>query len=90
MSIRYVDTARGTEHDQPRICDRWTHHTPSRSYAVRQRFSKRIEKCFGWGKTIGDLQKSRFVGSQKLHFQFVLTFAAYNLVRMRNLGVVSC
>jgi hypothetical protein len=31
--------------------------------------------------------KSRFVGCEKLDFQFVLTFAAYNLIRMRNLGV---
>lgn len=32
------------------------------------------------------MRKSRFVGREKLDFQFVLTMAAYNLVRMRNLG----
>ena len=41
-------------------------------------------------KTIGGLRKSRFIGREKLDFQFVMTFAAYNLIRMRNLGVVSC
>ena len=39
---------------------------------------------------VEDLRKSRFVGRAKLDFQFVLTFAAYNLVRMRNLEVAAC
>ena len=59
-------------------------------YATSQRFRKRFEECFGWAKTVGGLRKSRFVGREKLDFQFVLTMAAYNLVRMRSLGVVSC
>jgi hypothetical protein len=49
-----------------------------------------IEECFGWVKTIGGLRKSRFVGREKLDFQFVLTFAAYHLIRMRNLRVATC
>ena len=36
------------------------------------------------------IRRSRFIGREKLDFQFVMTFAAYNLIRMRNLGVVSC
>ncbi len=59
-------------------------------YRVSQTKRKRVEECFGWLKTIGGLRKSPFVGREKLDFQFVLTFAAYNLVRMRNLGVVPC
>jgi len=51
---------------------------------------KRIEECFGWAKTVGGIRKSRFIGREKLDFQFTLTFAAFNLVRMRNLGVASC
>ena len=43
-----------------------------------------------WAKTVGGLRKGRFGGRKKLEFQFVLTFAACNLVRMRNLGVASC
>ena len=50
---------------------------------------KRIEECFGWAKTVGGLRKSRLVSREKLDFQFVLTMAAFNLIRMRNLGVVS-
>ena len=59
-------------------------------YATSQMIRKRIEECFGWTKTICGLRKSRFIGREKLDFQFVLTFAAYNLIRMRNLKVVSC
>ena len=59
-------------------------------YLTSQTIGKRIEECFGWAKTIGGLRKSRFIGQKKLDFQFVLTFAAYNLIRMRNLKVVSC
>jgi len=69
------------------IDERTTRHP---SYATSQTIRKRIEECFGWAKTIGGLRKSRFIGREKLDFQFVMTFAAYNLIRMRNLGVVSC
>ena len=64
--------------------------TRHEGYCVSQTKRKRVEECFGWLKTIGGLRKSPFVSREKLGFQFVLTFAAYNLVRMRNLGVVSC
>ena len=59
-------------------------------YRLSQNKRKRVEECFGWLKTVGGLRKSRFVGKEKLDFQFVLAFAAFNLIRMRNLGVVSC
>ena len=54
-------------------------------YLASQTIRKRIEECFGWAKTIGGFRKSRFIGREKLDFQFVLMFAAYNLIRMRNL-----
>lgn len=69
------------------IDERTTRHE---GYRLSQTKRKRIEECFGWLKTIGGLRKSPFVGRDKLDFQFVLTFAAYNLVRMRNLRVVPC
>jgi hypothetical protein len=69
------------------IDGRTTRHS---GYASSQTIRKRIEECFGWAKTIGGLRKSRFIGREKLDFQFVMTFAAYNLIRMRNLAVVSC
>ena len=43
-----------------------------------------------WARTVGGLRRSRFVGREKLDFQFLLTFAACNLVRLRNLGVAPC
>ena len=79
--------AQNTSNRSSAIDGRTTRHS---GYATSQVFRKRIEECFGWAKTIGGLRKSRFVGREKLDFQFVLTFAAYNLIRMRNLGVVSC
>jgi IS5 family transposase len=79
--------AQNTSNRSSAIDGRTTCHE---GYAVSQRIRKKIEECFGWGKTIGDLRKSRFVGCEKLDFQFVLTFAAYNLIRMRNLGVAGC
>ena len=45
--------------------------------ATSQTIRKRIEESFGWAKTIGGLRKSRFIGREKLDFQFVMTFAAY-------------
>ena len=69
------------------IDGRTTRHT---GYATSQTIRKRIEECFGWAKTIGGLRKSRFIGRKNLDFQFMMTFAAYNLIRMRNLGVVTC
>ena len=59
-------------------------------YRASQTIRKRIEEGFGWLKTIGGLRKSRFIGREKLDFQFVLGAAAYNLVWMRNLGLVAC
>jgi hypothetical protein len=79
--------ARNDTNRSPAIDERTTRHP---GYATSQTIRKRIEECFGWAKTIGGLRKSRFIGREKLDFQFVMTFAAYNLIRMRNLGVVSC
>jgi len=78
--------AQNDTHRSSAIDGRTTRHP---GYATSQTIRKRIEECFGWAKTIGGLRKSRFIGREKLDFQFVMTFAAYNLVRMRNLGVVS-
>jgi transposase len=79
--------ARNDTNRSSAIDGRTTRHP---GYATSQTIRKRIEECFGWAKTIGGLRKSRFIGREKLDFQFVMTFAAYNLIRMRNLGVVAC
>lgn len=54
-------------------------------YAVSQRIRKRIEEGFGWGKTIGPLRKVKVRGIDKVDQLCTLTYAAYNLVRMRTL-----
>jgi transposase len=56
-------------------------------YAVSLRKRKRIEEIFGWLKTVGCLRKIRHRGKRKVQWIFTLAVAAYNLVRMRNLGV---
>jgi transposase len=58
-------------------------------YGLSQRCRKKIEEYFGWMKTIGRLDRSRWVGRWKLKQQVELTAAAYNLVRMRKLLVSS-
>ena len=79
--------AQNTNNRSSAIDGRTTRH---RGYAMSQRFRKRIEECFGWAKVIGGMRKSRFVGREKLDFQFMMVMSAYNLVRMRNLGVAAC
>jgi len=43
---------------------------------------KRIEEPFGWIKTVGGLRKTRHRGCALVEWFFVLTAAAYNLVRI--------
>ena len=79
--------AQNTSNRSSAIDGRTTCHE---GYAISQCMRKRIKEGFGWAKTIGSMRMSRFVGCAKLDFHFVLTFAAYKLVRMRNLEVAAC
>lgn len=63
--------------------------TRHEGYKVSLKIRKRIEEAFGWIKTIGNLRKTRHRGVEKVDWYFALTAAAYNLVRMRKLGVAS-
>ena len=56
-------------------------------YKVSQRFRKRIEEVFGWLKTVGMFRKTRYRGVRKIDWHFTLAVTAYNLVRMKNLGI---
>lgn len=58
-------------------------------YKVSLRIRKRIEEAFGWIKTIGNLRKTRHRGVDKVGWYFTLALSAYNLIRMRNLGVAA-
>ena len=54
-------------------------------YTISQRLRKRVEEIFGWIKTVGNLRKTRHRGIERVGWMFILTAAAYNLVRIRNL-----
>jgi len=54
-------------------------------YVISQRKRKRIEKSFGWLKTIALMRKVRHRGIHKVGWVFTFAAAAYNLVRMRRL-----
>jgi transposase len=56
-------------------------------YAVSLRKRKRIEEIMGWVKTVACLRKIRHRGVKRVRWIFTFAVAAYNLVRMRNLGV---
>lgn len=58
-------------------------------YAVSQKKRKRIEEVFGWMKTVGLMRKTRHRGVRRVGWMFAFTAAAYNLVRMRNLALVT-
>jgi transposase len=55
-------------------------------YRLSQLKRKRIEESFGWLKTIALMRKVRHRGIFKVGWVFTFAAAAYNLVRMRNLG----
>jgi transposase len=78
--------AQNNSHRASAIDGRTTRHN---GYRLSQRARKRIEETFGWMKTIAQFRKVRYRGTQKLDWYFVFTATAYNLVRMRNLGVAA-
>jgi transposase len=55
-------------------------------YAVSQRTRKRIEEVFGWLKTVGLMRKTRHRGRRRVGWMFTFAVAAYNIVRLKNLG----
>ena len=76
--------AQNTTNRSSAIDGKTTHHP---GYSTSQKIRKRIEECFGWMKTIGQIRKTMYQGLEKVGWQFSLHAAAYNLVRMRNLGL---
>lgn len=60
----------------------------SEGYAISQQKRKLIEQGFGWAKTVGGMRQVMVRGLKKVDQMFVLTMAAYNLVRMRTLGQI--
>jgi hypothetical protein len=64
--------------------------TRQSGYLTSQAIRKRIEKCFGWPMTIRWFAQESVHWARKAGLQFVLTLAAYNLIRIRNLDGLSC
>ena len=60
----------------------------SEGYALSQRKRKLIEQGFGWAKSVGSIRQVMVRGLKRVDQLFVLTMAAYNLVRMRTLGKI--
>jgi transposase len=56
-------------------------------YAVSQRKRKLVEQVFGWMKTVGGLRQMKHRGGRLVDWQVTFAAAAYNLVRLRTLGV---
>jgi transposase len=78
--------AQNTSGRRSAIDGRTTRHP---GYEVSQRVRKRVEEIFGWVKTAAGMRKTRYRGVRKVGWMFTLAAAAYNLVRMRNLGVAA-
>ena len=64
------------------IDGRTTRHA---GYEISQRKRKQIEECFGWLKTVANLDQTRHRGQERVGWVFVLGAAAYNLVRLTKL-----
>ena len=78
--------AQNTSNRSSAIDRRTTRHT---GYEVSQRKRKRIEEVFGWLKTIGLMRKTRHRGVRRVDWMFTFAAAAYNLVRLRTLGLAA-
>jgi len=76
--------AQNTTNRRSAIDGRTTCHP---NYHISQKIRKRVEEIFGWMKTVGVFRKTRYIGQEKVAWHFSLIAAAYNLVRMRNLGL---
>jgi transposase len=74
--------AQNTNGRSSAIDGRTTRHA---GYAVSQRIRKRIEEAFGWMKTIGGQEKTKFRGRDRVGWAFTFAAAAYNLARLPKL-----
>jgi transposase len=66
------------------IDGRTTRHA---GYAISQQKRKLVEQVWGWMKTVGLLRKLRHRGGELVDWVLTFTGAAFNLIRLRNLGV---
>jgi transposase len=71
--------AQNTTNRRSAIDGRTTRHA---GYAISMIKRKRIEEPFGWMKTVGMMRKTRHRGRPLVAWFFVLTAAAYNVIRI--------
>lgn len=89
----FVDTLRSmnvrahvTQRKHSAIDARTTRHA---SYVASQQKRPLIERTFGWMKAIAGMKKVKLRGLRKVDWLFVLTAAAYNLLRIPKLTTLS-
>lgn len=61
----------------------------SPGYAISQIVRKRIEEIFGWAKQIGGMAQVKLRGTARVDWRFLMTLAAYNLMRLYKLPTPS-
>lgn len=54
----------------------------TKGYASSQWIRKRVEEIFGWAKTVGGQDRTRFRGRWRVAWSFLLTMTGYNLLRI--------
>jgi len=54
-------------------------------YRISQVIRKRIEEVFGWKKSAAGRRQTKFRGVERVGWSFVMTAAAYNLIRLPKL-----
>ena len=74
--------AQNTNRRRSAIDRRTTRHP---GYAISQYVRHRVERVFGWGKTIGLMRKTRHRGAKRVGWAFTFIAAAYDLVRISRL-----
>jgi transposase len=74
--------AQNTTRQRSAIDARTTRH---HGYHLSQWCRHRVERIFGWMKTVGLMRKTRYRGVAKVDWIFTFTAAVYNVMRMRNL-----
>jgi transposase len=74
--------AQNTSGRRSAIDARTTRHP---GYAISQFVRHRVERVFGWGKTVGLIRKTRHRGQKRVEWMFTFTAAAYDLVRIGKL-----
>jgi transposase len=59
--------------------------TRHKTYAVSQRYRKRVEEIFGWMKTIGGFRRTRYRGTARTGLMGLLVATTYNVIRITKL-----